>query len=214
MRPRPSAPSAACVSAIRPSSRTEADVIIAIGGDGFMLQTLIAHMDRARADLRHESGHGRFPDERLSRATGLLERLDAAELTTLHPLRMAAKRADGKTVARHRDQRGVTAARNIADGQDPHRDRRQGAAAGAVLRRRSGGDARRQHGLQSVRPWPDHAAPRGPIGADPDQRVPAPALARRAAGERRQGAVRNPRAQETSGQRRRRLRRKCETWFR
>jgi NAD+ kinase len=75
----------------------KADVIIAIGGDGFMLQTLIAHIDRHVPIYGMNQGTVGFLMNDFS-ATGLLERLDAAELTTLHPLRMAAKRADGKTV--------------------------------------------------------------------------------------------------------------------
>ncbi len=44
-----------------------ADVIVALGGDGFMLQTLHANQDLDDAGLRHEPGHGRLPDERIYR---------------------------------------------------------------------------------------------------------------------------------------------------
>ena len=40
-----------------------ADVVVALGGDGFMLQTLrVADADR-QAGLRHASGHHRLSDE-------------------------------------------------------------------------------------------------------------------------------------------------------
>jgi NAD kinase len=44
----------------------EADVIVALGGDGFMLRRCTHAGDR-RAGLRHEPRHGGLPDERLSR---------------------------------------------------------------------------------------------------------------------------------------------------
>lgn len=72
----------------------EADVIIALGGDGFMLQTL------------HTTQHLDIPVYGMNRGTvgflmnawnmeGLLERLDQAEMALLNPLRMQAERSDG-----------------------------------------------------------------------------------------------------------------------
>jgi NAD+ kinase len=74
-----------------------AEVIIAVGGDGFMLQTLIAHKDRHVPIYGMNQGTVGFlmNDYREGR---LLERLDEAELTKLHPLCMTAIRADGGTV--------------------------------------------------------------------------------------------------------------------
>ena len=46
----------------RPS---EADVIVALGGDGFMLETLHSICSRGVADLRHASRQRRLPDEQL-----------------------------------------------------------------------------------------------------------------------------------------------------
>ena len=43
----------------------EADVIVALGGDGLMLQTLHRDDELAEADLRHEPRVGRLPDERI-----------------------------------------------------------------------------------------------------------------------------------------------------
>ncbi len=72
----------------------EADVIIALGGDGFMLQTL------------HATQHLDIPVYGMNRGTvgflmnawqidGLLDRLDQAEMAVLNPLRMQAMRIDG-----------------------------------------------------------------------------------------------------------------------
>jgi NAD+ kinase len=72
----------------------EADIIIALGGDGFMLQTL------------HATQHLDTPVYGMNRGTvgflmngwqaeGLRERLDAAEMAVLNPLRMQATRSDG-----------------------------------------------------------------------------------------------------------------------
>ena len=75
----------------------KADVIVAVGGDGFMLQTLIAHMDRHVPIYGMNQGTVGFlmNDYREGR---LLERLQEADLTTLHPLRMTAVRTDGESV--------------------------------------------------------------------------------------------------------------------
>ena len=75
----------------------EADVIIAVGGDGFMLQTLITYIDQHKPIYGMNQGTVGFLMNDF-REEGLLERLDEAELTTLHPLRMRALRADGKSI--------------------------------------------------------------------------------------------------------------------
>jgi NAD+ kinase len=74
----------------------EADVVVALGGDGHMLQTLhrfvstgipIYGMNRGSVGFLlndYEDNH-------------LAERLRAAELTTIHPLRMVARDAAGKS---------------------------------------------------------------------------------------------------------------------
>ncbi len=75
----------------------EADIIIALGGDGFMLQTLHAtqHLDTPVYGMNRGTvgflmnGYG---------VEGLMERLRVAELAVLNPLRMRATRSDG-TVA-------------------------------------------------------------------------------------------------------------------
>jgi NAD+ kinase len=63
----------------------EADVIVALGGDGFMLQTLHATQASGRAGLWHEPRHGGLPDERLSGGRPD-RRLEAAEEAVINPL--------------------------------------------------------------------------------------------------------------------------------
>ncbi len=75
----------------------EADVIIALGGDGFMLQTLHAtqHLDAPVYGMNR--GTMGFLMNAYS-VEGLMARLRVAELAVLNPLRMRATRADGSMV--------------------------------------------------------------------------------------------------------------------
>jgi len=72
----------------------EADVIVALGGDGLMLETLHTYMDHQIPIYGMNRGTVGFlmnsygPDD-------LRERLDRAEEVQLHPLRMLAQRTDG-----------------------------------------------------------------------------------------------------------------------
>lgn len=72
----------------------DADVIVALGGDGLMLQTLHEFIDRRIPIYGMNRGSvgflmNEFSDE------DLVERLNAAETTTLHPLRMNVRCTDG-----------------------------------------------------------------------------------------------------------------------
>ena len=57
--------STSCAGATAASTRSEADVIVPLGGDGFMLETLHRFCRHRRADLRHASRQRRVSDERL-----------------------------------------------------------------------------------------------------------------------------------------------------
>jgi NAD+ kinase len=72
----------------------EADIIVALGGDGHMLQTLHEHLDSGRPIYGMNRGSVGFllNDYALE---GLPERLDKAEVAEIHPLRMTARLADG-----------------------------------------------------------------------------------------------------------------------
>ncbi len=73
----------------------EADAIVALGGDGFMLQTLHANM-RSKIPIygMNRGSVGFLMNE--YREDDLLERLAAAEVNTIHPLRMLARDIEGR----------------------------------------------------------------------------------------------------------------------
>ncbi|PHP68056.1 NAD kinase [Zhengella mangrovi] len=72
-----------------------ADVIVALGGDGFMLQTLHATMDSGRRIYGMNRGTIGFLMNDY-RETGLRERIAAAIGETIRPLRMVAEDSDGE----------------------------------------------------------------------------------------------------------------------
>ncbi len=74
----------------------EADAIIALGGDGLMLQTLHHHMDNRTPIYGMNRGSVGFLMNEYQE-DNLLERLAAATVTTIHPLSMTATDHDGKT---------------------------------------------------------------------------------------------------------------------
>jgi len=74
----------------------QADVIVPLGGDGFMLQTLHRFMTAGKPFYgMHRGTVGFLMNE--FHEEGLGERLAAAEPTTIHPLVMRALDADGRT---------------------------------------------------------------------------------------------------------------------
>jgi NAD+ kinase len=78
----------------------EADVIVAIGGDGFMLQTMHLHMDKHVPIYGLHKGSVGFLMNRFS-SEALHQRLDEAEMATLHPLRMKARTDSGALLQLH-----------------------------------------------------------------------------------------------------------------
>ncbi len=71
-----------------------AEVIVALGGDGFMLETLHRHIDRGVPIYGMNRGTVGFLMN-IYREDGLIERLERAQPFTLHPLRMRATTDDG-----------------------------------------------------------------------------------------------------------------------
>ena len=67
----------------------DADIVVALGGDGFMLQTLHAFIDRGKPIYGMNLGTIGFLMNEF-REDALIERLDAAEKAEVHPLRMQA----------------------------------------------------------------------------------------------------------------------------
>lgn len=73
----------------------KADVIVALGGDGFMLEALHAHMNKNLPIFGMHRGTVGFLMNRYSES-GLLKRLAAAQEVIIHPLRMDTVAANGK----------------------------------------------------------------------------------------------------------------------
>ncbi len=73
------------------------DVIVALGGDGFMIETLHRFMKRQVPIYGMNRGTVGFLMNQY-KEDDLLERIAAAHATTLHPLQMRATSADGRTV--------------------------------------------------------------------------------------------------------------------
>ncbi len=74
----------------------QADVIVALGGDGFMLETLHRHIDRHVPIYGMNRGTVGFLLNVYS-DDALMERLERAETVRLHPLVMRAVSVDGQT---------------------------------------------------------------------------------------------------------------------
>ncbi|WP_420565046.1 NAD kinase [Thalassobaculum sp.] len=76
---------------------TRADVIVALGGDGYMLETLRAAIGAGKPIYGMNRGTVGFLMNEF-REEGLIERLQKAQPVTLHPLRMHATCRDGTRV--------------------------------------------------------------------------------------------------------------------
>ena len=74
----------------------EADVIVAIGGDGFMLETLRAHMGETTPIYGVNCGTVGFLMNPCD-IDGLADKIEAAEAAAIHPLTMSAQTIDGRT---------------------------------------------------------------------------------------------------------------------
>jgi NAD+ kinase len=75
----------------------DADVVVALGGDGFMLETLHKGLPRATPIYGMNQGSIGFLLNRF-REDDLLGRIERARPVVLHPLRMTATRIDGSPV--------------------------------------------------------------------------------------------------------------------
>lgn len=77
--------------------KTKADVIVALGGDGFMLQIMHEYMDRRIPIYGMNCGTVGFLMNNYS-ADGLLERIMGSRTSTLYPLCMYARTVGGKEI--------------------------------------------------------------------------------------------------------------------
>ncbi len=102
----------------------EADVIVALGGDGFMLRTLHAVMELGVPVYGMNRGTVGFLMNDYN-PENLIERLEAAQEAVINPLRMKATDIHGKThealaindVSLHRETRFAAKIRIIVDGE-------------------------------------------------------------------------------------------------
>ena len=78
------------------ASPEDADVIVALGGDGLMLQTLHRQMGTAKPIYGMNKGSVGFLMNEF-REDGLFERLEAAQRSVVHPLLMQARNIEGRT---------------------------------------------------------------------------------------------------------------------
>src|SRR3546814_3724685 len=76
---------------------SEASLIVALGGDGLMLETLHRYMDRGLPIFGMNCGSVGFLLNDY-REDGLVERLGRAQAVALHPLRMVARTVGGETI--------------------------------------------------------------------------------------------------------------------
>jgi NAD+ kinase len=74
---------------------SNADIIVALGGDGMMLETLRKHIEKPVPVFGMNRGTVGFLMNEYEES-GLIERLQAATLVTLHPLRMRVETITGK----------------------------------------------------------------------------------------------------------------------
>ena len=89
----------------------DADVVVALGGDGLMLQTLHQHMHTGKPIYGMHRGTVGFLMNEFSERN-LIERLAAAQVTLIHPLLMRARDAEGR-VHQHRAINEVSLFREI-----------------------------------------------------------------------------------------------------
>lgn len=79
------------------NAKSEADLVVALGGDGFMLQTIHKMHKRGLPIFGMNCGSVGFLMNDFA-IDDLLDRLETAKAQSIHPLRMKARTADGKSV--------------------------------------------------------------------------------------------------------------------
>ena len=136
----------------------EADVIVPLGGDGFMLETLHAHLALAKPIYGMNLGTVGF----------LLNSYDQADVRCADRARPAGRRSTrcgcGPSCATAASSRPSASTRSRSTARAARRPSSAIAIddvvppARAGLRRHPGGDAGGLDRLQSLRPWADHPA--------------------------------------------------------
>ena len=158
----------------------KADVIVALGGDGLMLQTLHKFMNSGKPIYGMHRGTVGFLMNEFSEEK-LAERLVAAHITVIHPLVMRARDAQGRThehraineVSLFRQSAQAAHLRILIDGQE----RLAELVADGVLVATPAGSTAYNLSAQGA----DHSNQRAVARAHADQPFPASSLAWRAA---------------------------------
>ena len=177
----------------------EAEVLVALGGDGFMLHTLHEMLDGERRCVpvfgMNRGTVGFLMNEwRIDR---LADRIEEAKAIRVAPLEMRATHRRRKDLHPRGDERSLAAEGDAPDREDRDFGQRPRRASGARLRRGPGRDAGGIDRLQSLRARTDPASAGEDAGADPDQSVPA-----RAAGRGRSCQTTPPSACDSRGENR------------
>ena len=155
----------------------EADVVVALGGDGFLLQTLRETMSTGKKVYGMNRGTVGFLMNEY-REEGLPGRISAAIPETIRPLEMETATEDGTICHALAINEVALWRQSLSDGQNTHRDRRESPAGRIELRRGDGSHSRRFHRLQSVGARPHSAARCASPGADACKPIPPAAMAR------------------------------------
>ncbi len=161
-----------------------ADVVVALGGDGLMLQTLHRHMHSDKPIYGMHRGTVGFLMNEFS-TLHLHERLAAARETLINPLLMRATDVHGVVHLHHAINevslfRQTYQAARLRILVDEHERMPELIADGILVATPAGSD-----GLQPVGGRTDHPDQRRPARLDADQPVPAEALAQRAVAQHR-----------------------------
>ena len=177
---------------------TKADVIVALGGDGLMLQTLHKFMNSGKPIYGMHRGTVGFLMNEFAEQD-LVERLNAAHITVIHPLLMCARDAQGREhehraineVSLFRQSAQAAHLRILIDGQERLTEL---VADGVLVATPAGSTA---YNLSAQGPIIPINAPLLALTAD--QPFPAAALARRAAAGPRQGDHRGAGGRQAPG---------------
>jgi hypothetical protein len=190
----------------------EADLLIALGGDGFLLHMLHAVLDQRRSMPVFGMNRGTIGflmnEFRIegwstgSRGAPLPDPSFLGDITTISGERHILPAINEISLLRE--------TRQTAKLESDHQ--RKDDARGTRLRRRARVDAGGIDRLQPQRQRPDPAARIRNARADPDQPLPPAALARRDRARIDEHPLQRPRSRKTPGQRRRRPARRCAMW--
>ena len=178
----------------------DADIIVALGGDGLMLQTLHAHMESCKPIYGMNRGSVGFLMNEY-REDNLPDRLAKADVTTIRPLELTAADEHGNehmalAINEVSLLRQTSQAARLRISVDEKVRLEELVCDGIIV-----ATPARQHRLQSVRPRADLADHGTVARTDADQCLSPEAMARRASAERSESGHRDPRSRQAPRER-------------